>query len=354
MGINTDVNYIEDTPEVNYVDDNEDNTTLIDTSTGETPESDVSGVSSDEGANVDDGSNESSGQTNLEEEPANVDDNVDYEDFYKQCLQSVGKDADAITPKNLDEVRQLMSQGAQYNSLNKKYEQSRTLSALLEKNNINKEQLDLLVEINNGNTTALAKFLKDKNINPYELDTQDEKLNDYKAPEHEVNMKDLKYSETLKELSTTEAGRNCLNTIINEWDEKSFEYLKDEPGLLPHISEQIANGSYKIICDELRREQQLGRYDYSKPFVQNYFEMGVAICHELGIPVPEGNSMVPSFAHTPAPQPLGYGHGSPKKTNNVRAKSAGVARGYNSGNTTLEQDPWGVSDTEWRKTHNLI
>ena len=82
--------------------------------------------------------------------------------------------------------------------------------------------------------------------------------------------------------------------------------------------------------------------------------MGVAICHELGIPVPEGNSMVPSFAHTPAPQPLGYGHGSPKKTNNVRAKSAGVARGYNSGNTTLEQDPWGVSDTEWRKTHNLI
>ena len=354
MGINTDVNYIEDTPEVNYVDDNEDNTTLIDTSTGETPESDVSGVSSDEGANVDDGSNESSGQTNLEEEPANVDDNVDYEDFYKQCLQSVGKDADAITPKNLDEVRQLMSQGAQYNSLNKKYEQSRTLSALLEKNNINKEQLDLLVEINNGNTTALAKFLKDKNINPYELDTQDEKLNDYKAPEHEVNMKDLKYSETLKELSTTEAGRNCLNTIINEWDEKSFEYLKDEPGLLPHISEQIANGSYKIICDELRREQQLGRYDYSKPFVQNYFEMGVAICHELGIPVPEGNSMVPSFAHTPAPQPLGYGHGSPKKTNNVRAKSAGVARGYSAGNTTLEQDPWGVSDTEWRKTHNLI
>lgn len=353
MGINTDVNYIEETPEVNYVDDNEDNTTLIDTSTGETPESDVDGVSSDEGANVDNGSNESSEQGNSEGEPANVDDNVDYEDFYKQCLQSVGKDADTITPKNLDEVRQLMSQGAQYNSLNKKYEQSRTISALLEKNNINKEQLDLLVEINNGNTTALAKFLKDKNINPYELDTQDEKLNEYKAPEHEVNMKDLRYSETLKELSATETGRNCLNTIINEWDEKSFEYLKDEPGLLPHISEQIANGSYKIICDELRREQQLGRYDYSKPFVQNYFEMGIAICHELGIPVPEANSMVPSFARTPAPQPLGYGHGSPKKTNNVRAKSAGVARGYNSGNTTLEQDPWGVSDTEWRKTHNL-
>lgn len=350
MPIDTEVNYVEENPEVNYVEDTENASTLIDTSTGETPSSDVSGVSSDEGANVDDGSNESSEQVSSEEEPSKV----DYEDFYKQCLQSVGKDADAITPKNLDEVRQLMSQGAQYNSLNKKYEQSRTVSALLEKNNIDKEQLDLLVEINNGNTTALAKFLKDKNINPYELDTQDEKLNDYKAPEHEVNMKDLKYSETLKELSTTEAGRNCLNTIINEWDDKSFEYLKEEPGLLPHISEQIANGSYKIICDELRREQQLGRYDYSKPFVQNYFEMGVAICHELGIPVPEGNSMVPSFAHTPAPQPLGYGHGSPKKTNNVRAKSAGVARGYNSGNTTLEQDPWGVSDTEWRKTHNLI
>ena len=351
MPIDTEVNYVEENPEVNYVEDTENTSTLIDTSTGEPSETDVSGeASNNDGENDDNGSNESSEQVSSEEEPSKV----DYEDFYKQCLQSVGKDADAITPKNLDEVRQLMSQGAQYNSLNKKYEQSRTVSALLEKNNINKEQLDLLVEINNGNTTALAKFLKDKNINPYELDTQDEKLDEYKAPEHEVNMKDLKYSETLKELSTTEAGRNCLNTIINEWDDKSFEYLKDEPGLLPHISEQIANGSYKIICDELRREQQLGRYDYSKPFVQNYFEMGVAICHELGIPVPEGNSMVPSFAHTPAPQPLGYGHGSPKKTNNVRAKSAGVARGYNSGSTTLEQDPWGVSDTEWRKTHNLI
>lgn len=351
MSLDTEVNYVEENPEVNYVEDTENASTLIDTSTGEPSETDASGeASNNDGENVDTGSNESSEQVSSEEEPSKV----DYEDFYKKCLQAVGKDTDAITPKNLDEVRQLMSQGAQYNSLNKKYEQSRTISALLEKNNINKEQLDLLVEINNGNTTALAKFLKDKNINPYELDTQDEKLNEYKAPEHEVNMKDLKYSETLKELSTTEAGRNCLNTIINEWDDKSFEYLKEEPGLLPHISEQIANGSYKIICDELHREQQLGRYDYSKPFVQNYFEMGIAICHELGIPVPEANSMVPSFAHTPAPQPLGYGHGSPKKTNNVRAKSAGVARGYNSGNTTLEQDPWGVSDTEWRKTHNLI
>lgn len=351
MSLDTEVNYVEENPEVNYVEDTENASTLIDTSTGEPSETDASGeASNNDGENVDTGSNESSEQVSSEEEPSKV----DYEDFYKKCLQAVGKDTDAITPKNLDEVRQLMSQGAQYNSLNKKYEQSRTISALLEKNNINKEQLDLLVEINNGNTTALAKFLKDKNINPYELDTQDEKLNEYKAPEHEVNMKDLKYSETLKELSTTEAGRNCLNTIINEWDDESFEYLKEEPGLLPHISEQIANGSYKIICDELHREQQLGRYDYSKPFVQNYFEMGIAICHELGINVPEVNSMVPSFAHTPAPQPLGYGHGSPKKTNNVRAKSAGVARGYNSGNTTLEQDPWGVSDTEWRKTHNLI
>lgn len=351
MSIDTDVNYVEENPEVNYVEENEGDSTLIDTASGEPSESDASGEVSDTDVNEGNGSNESSEQLSSEGEPAN--DNVDYEDFYKQCLQSVGKDADAITPKNLEEVRQLMSQGAQYNSLNKKYEQSRTVSALLEKNNINKEQLDLLVEINNGNTTALAKFLKDKNINPYELDTQDEKLNDYKAPDHEVNMKDLKYSETLKELSTTEAGRNCLNTIINEWDEKSFEYLKDEPGLLPYISEQIANGSYKIICDELRREQQLGRYDYSKPFVQNYFEMGIAICQELGIHVPEASPMAPSFARTPAPQPLGYGHGSPKRTNNGRAKSAGVARGYNSGNPTLEQDPWSVSDTEWRKTHNL-
>lgn len=353
MSINTDVNYVEDTPEVNYVEEDEDNTTLIDTSTGESSESDVSGVSSDEGASVDDGSNESSDQIGSEGEPANVDDNVDYEDFYKQCLQSVGKDADAITPKNLDEVRQLMSQGAQYNSLNRKYEEVSKLKSLLDVNKIDKSQLDLLIEINNGNTNALAKFLKDKNISPYDINPDDEEVENYKAPSHDVDARELKYTEALKNLASTEQGKNCLNTIISEWDDKSFEYLKDEPGLLPHISEQIANGSYKIICDELRREQQLGRYDYSKPFVQNYFEMGIAICHELGIPVPEANSMVPSFARTPAPQPLGYGHGSPKKTNNVRAKSAGVARGYNSGNTTLEQDPWGVSDTEWRKTHNL-
>lgn len=351
MPTDTEVNYVEENPEVNYVEDNEDTSTLIDTSTGEPSEIDASGVTSDnDGENGDNGSNESSEQVSSEEEPTNV----NYEDFYKQCLQTVGKDSDAITPKNLDEVRQLMTQGAQYNSLNKKYEEASKLKSLLDINKIDKGQLDLLIEINNGNTNALAKFLKDKNISPYDINPDDDAVKNYQAPNHDVDTRELRYSETLKNLASTEQGKNCLNTIINEWDDKSFEYLKDEPGLLPHISEQIANGSYKIICDELRREQQLGRYDYSKPFVQNYFEMGVAICRELGIPVPEGNSMVPSFAHTPAPQPLGYGHGSPKKTNNVRAKSAGVARGYNSGNTTLEQDPWGVSDTEWRKTHNLI
>ena len=351
MPTDPDVNYVEENPEVNYVEDNEDTSTLIDTSTGEPSEIDASGVTSDnDGENGNNGSNESSEQVSSEEEPTNV----NYEDFYKQCLQTVGKDSDAITTKNLDEVRQLMAQGAQYDSLNKKYEEASKLKSLLDINKIDRGQLDLLIEINNGNTNALAKFLKDKNISPYDINPDDDAVKNYQAPSHDVDTRELRYTETLKNLASTEQGKNCLNTIINEWDDKSFEYLKDEPGLLPHISEQIANSRYKIICDELRREQQLGRYDYSKPFVQNYFEMGVAICHELGIPVPEGNSMVPSFAHTPAPQPLGYGHGSPKKTNNVRAKSAGVARGYNSGNTTLEQDPWGVSDTEWRKTHNLI
>ena len=351
MPIDTEVNYVEENPEVNYVEDTENTSTLIDTSTGEPSETDVSGeASNNDGENVDTGSNESSEQVSSEEEPSKV----DYEDFYKQCLQTVGKDSNAITPKNLDEVRQLMAQGAQYNSLNKKYEEASKLKSLLDINKIDRSQLDLLIEINNGNTNALAKFLKDKNISPYDINPDDEAVQNYQVPSHDVDTKEVRYSEALKNLASTEQGKTCLNTIINEWDDQSFEYLKEEPGLLPHISEQIANGSYKIICDELHREQQLGRYDYSKPFVQNYFEMGIAICHELGINVPEVNSMVPSFAHTPAPQPLGYGHGSPKKTNNVRAKSAGVARGYNSGNTTLEQDPWGVSDTEWRKTHNLI
>jgi hypothetical protein len=349
MSIDTDVNYVEENPEVNYVEENEDNSTLIDTVSGEPSESDASGELSDTDVNEGNGSNESSEQLSSEGEPSNV----DYEDFYKQCLQTVGKDADVITPKNLDEVRQLMSQGAQYNSLNKKYEEVSKLKSLLDVNKIDKSQLDLLIEINNGNTNALAKFLKDKNISPYDINPDDEAVQNYQAPSHDVDTRELKYTEALKNLASTEQGKNCLNTIISEWDDKSFEYLKDEPGLLPHISEQIANGSYKIICDELRREQQLGRYDYSKPFVQNYFEMGIAICQELGIHVPEASPMAPSFARTPAPQPLGYGHGSPKRTNNGRAKSAGVARGYNSGNPTLEQDPWSVSDTEWRKTHNL-
>lgn len=349
MSIDTDVNYVEENPEVNYVEGNEDDSTLIDTVSGEPSESDASGESSDTDVNEGNGSNESSEQLSSEGEPSNV----DYEDFYKQCLQSVGKDADAITPKNLDEVRQLMSQGAQYSSLNKKYEEVSKLKSLLDINKIDKSQLDLLIEINNGNTNALAKFLKDKNISPYDINPDDEAVQNYQAPSHDVDARELKYTEALKNLASTEQGKNCLNTIISEWDDKSFEYLKDEPGLLPHISEQIANGSYKIICDELRREQQLGRYDYSKPFVQNYFEMGIAICQELGIHIPEASPMAPSFARTPAPQPLGYGHGSPKRTNNGRAKSAGVARGYNSGNPTLEQDPWSVSDTEWRKTHNL-
>ena len=171
MPTDTEVNYVEENPEVNYAEDTENTSTLIDTSTGEPSETDASGVTSDNGGeNGDSGSNESSEQVNSEGEPTNV----NYEDFYKQCLQTVGKDSDAITPKNLDEVRQLMTQGAQYNSLNKKYEEASKLKSLLDINKIDKGQLDLLIEINNGNTNALAKFLKDKNISPYDINPDDE------------------------------------------------------------------------------------------------------------------------------------------------------------------------------------
>ena len=226
MPTDTEVNYVEENPEVNYVEDNEDTSTLIDTSTGEPSETDASGVALNNGGeNDDNGSNESSEQVSSEGEPTNV----NYEDFYKQCLQTVGKDSDAITPKNLDEVRQLMTQGAQYNSLNKKYEEASKLKSLLDINKIDKGQLDLLIEINNGHTNALAKFLKDKNISPYDINPDDDAVKNYQAPNHDVDTRELRYTETLKNLASTEQGKNCLNTIINEWDDKSFEYLKDEP-----------------------------------------------------------------------------------------------------------------------------
>lgn len=191
---------------------------------------------------------------------------VDYEAFYKEMTKPFKANGRELSIANTDDAVRLMQMGANYSKKMEQLKPKQALLKVLEENHLdNQESLGYLLDLANKKPEAIAKLIKESEIDLYEFDV--EQADGY-APQLTIT-EPTAFEDTLQELL---ASNNSMYEVVNHmgtWDSQSKEAIFNEPNILRVVSEQKANGMYDKIVDTIETERMFGRLT-NMPYLQAY------------------------------------------------------------------------------------
>lgn len=190
----------------------------------------------------------------------------DYEAFYQQLTKPFKANGREISIDNADDAIRLMQMGANYSKKMEQLKPKQALLKVLEENQLdNKEKLGFLIDLVNKKPEAIAKLVKESDIDLYDFDL--EQANDY---EPQINIPEPSlFEEVLQEVIE---HNPVMSEVVNHmvgWDSHSKEVIFNEPDMLRTFSEHKANGLYDMIINKIEHERMFGRL-VNMPYLQAY------------------------------------------------------------------------------------
>lgn len=248
-----------------------------DTDSGEAEEDAAAADSEDTSDDVDASDDaEDVDKDNDEEEADDNDVATQHRTFYEQVTKPFRANGREMRIDNPEDVIQLMKMGAGFNKKMAALKPNLKLVKMLEKNKLlDEDKISFLIDINNKRPEAIAKLLKDSDIDPMDLDT--DKADDYvSAPQNRISDKEVELDEVLDSIKDTPSYPKTLDIVGNQWDEKSRQLVTENPQVLNVINDHITSGIYDIISKEMERERVLGRLNGLSD-IEAYRQVGDAI-----------------------------------------------------------------------------
>lgn len=200
-----------------------------------------------------------------EEENANtdVDDtsgDIKYKEAYEKIFAPFKANGHEIKADNPDDVIRLMQMGANYNQKMQALKPSlKTLKMLERHNMLDENKLALLIEAGNGDKNAIQQLLKNTQVDPMDLDTNDDL--DYKPKVEPVSDREYDLSEVMDSIKDSPHYEKTLRIVTKQWDADSKQIVVNEPHLLRTINQHIDSGIYDIVQAEMVKQRALGRLD---------------------------------------------------------------------------------------------
>lgn len=198
---------------------------------------------------------------------------VDYKAGYEQIMAPFKANGKTMQVKSVEEAIQLMQMGANYTRKMQELQPHRKTLLMLENNGLLDEgKLSFLIDLDKKNPEAIKKLLQDANINPLDVDMDEEST--YQEGNHKVSDEEAQFRLVLDELNSNPVGRETLQTINSTWDQASKEVLWKQPEVMNTINAQRENGVYARITAEIDRRRTLGQIQVGVPFLEAYRVVG--------------------------------------------------------------------------------
>jgi hypothetical protein len=183
---------------------------------------------------------------------------VNYETEYKNLLAPFKANGKDMQVSSVDDARRLMQMGANYSKKMAGLKPSMKILKMLEKSDLlSEEKLSYLIDLNEGNPEAVAKLLKDREIDPMELDL--EGAEKYAASDRSVDEREVELDSVLEDLKESPHYTRTLKIVTQQWDAASKQIVADLPQLLTVIDGHLASGVYDLISTEVEKERMFGR-----------------------------------------------------------------------------------------------
>jgi hypothetical protein len=258
----------EETLEEEIVETEEETTTTEETTDEEVNSDDEPNSTQEEenkeNAEAEEGTGESSENTEQDTESENkeqdVEDNkepVKYDEFYKDIMKPFKANGKMITPESKEDVISLMQMGANYVKKMATIKPALKVLSSLEKNGIDEEELNFLIDIKNKNPEAIKKLLKDSKLDMYEFDP--EKDIDYKPSNNLATEEEAIFNQTVKEIQDSPHFDTTKRIVTQVWDKGSREKLLKNPDLLVGLHQEIEMERFDKVQSIVDRERTFGR-----------------------------------------------------------------------------------------------
>jgi hypothetical protein len=276
---------------------------------------------------------------------------VDYEGFYKQVMAPFKANGKTIELRDPQEAIQLMQMGANYTRKMQDIQPHRKTLLMLENSGLlDPDKLSFLIDVNNGDSKAIQKLLKDKGVDPLSIDTSEE--SNYLGGNHKVSDDEANFRNVLDDLSSNPDGKLTLQAVNSTWDQASKEVLWKEPQILTAIHQQRENGIYDRITAEVNRLQALGQIPVGTSFLSAYKAVG-DVMQQQGkfndLVKPAQGSAQTVHTHTPV-TPVATRVATPKSdVSNGDQASAAAASRSTPGKAEKFVNPLSLSDDDFLK-----
>jgi len=189
---------------------------------------------------------------------AEVDWKAKYEELERKLLGSFKASGRTVKVESPDDAQRLMQMGYDYtNKMREMKPHLRVLKTLEQNDLLDPEKLNFAIDLMKGNPEAVKKFLKDKSIDPIELDL--ESGTGYKPTDHRPSDQQLALDEVLDSLRSSEAFPRTAQVITKEWDKASQSVLMGNPRIIAVLNDHMERGYYDQIAAKVQYERSLGR-----------------------------------------------------------------------------------------------
>lgn len=229
----------------------------VDNSADDNEDEEDADLGSDDNADDPDGDDaEEDDDQDLDSDDDNDDGEIDYKAFHDELFAPIKANGREVTISNVDEARRLMQQGLGYNKNMKELKPFKKAMNLLKKREaLDPEKLNFLLDVSEGKPEAIAKLLKDTNIQPIDIDMEGD---EYKSTYEDTEALDT-FNEILESIESSEAKVQTLEILSSGgWDKQSKEILYAQPQNILRLHAQIQDGAYAKIMGEVVKRQALG------------------------------------------------------------------------------------------------
>ncbi|WP_227546276.1 hypothetical protein [Moraxella catarrhalis] len=265
---------------------------------------------------------------------------TDYQAFYEKLTKPFKANGREIQVQNADDMIALMQQGANYSKKMAQLKPNLALMRTLEQHGLNDaDKIAYLVDLYNKQPEAIAKLVKEADIDLYSFDT--EQAEQY-TPKTVVNEPSA-LEDTIAELyGNHETFKDVVTDITTLWDKESKAIVSDNPEILKVMAKQADEGIYQQIMSAIDYEKMLGRLS-GVPFLQAYEQVEARIL-QANQPAPKQEQ---GFT---APRPQANQE-QVSSQNQAQKQRASVPKGSAS-QSNAGFDPLKLSDEEFLKFYN--
>ena len=193
-----------------------------------------------------------------EEESENTDSEPNYKEFYEKValakFTANGKEVEGFKdPADLIRAQQALHGYSDKMKVIKEYKPF--LKALEERGiTADADKFNLAMSLIDGDPEAIKKVLKDKNIDPLELDLDDIK---YTAKNVLPSKAQMLIEETYEQAENLGVGDKFSRVINKDWDITSLKELVENNAVRNDLIQHLNDGTYDVVSDEIKRMELL-------------------------------------------------------------------------------------------------